>query len=145
MDATAAPRREFEVLDRVGDVDPPPVDAGLFQRHVQQLSRWPDERPADDVLLIARLLADEHDLGVVRSFTEHGLRRRPSTARNVRTRASLGEMPVALVWLACQHHGAERRSIQRARNLVENFSASGRPSPSLAGQDRLLMRIPPRK
>ena len=56
-------RVELEVLDRVGDVHPVPVDAHGNQCLVEQLARGSDEWQARAVLLVAGLLADEHDLG----------------------------------------------------------------------------------
>src|SRR5580698_8694965 len=73
MDASPATLDEFKMLDRVGDVDQPPVDARLFQRVIQQLSRGPDERAADDVFLIAWLFTDEHHQRAAWTFAEHGL------------------------------------------------------------------------
>ena len=42
---------------------------------VEHLAGRADERAAGEILLVARLLADEHDRGVERAFAEHGLRR----------------------------------------------------------------------
>ena len=78
MDAPPAARGEFEMLHRVGDINQPPVDAGFFQRLVQQLSRRSNERAADHILLIAWLFADEHHARATWPFAEHGLRGRPA-------------------------------------------------------------------
>jgi hypothetical protein len=61
------------VLDRVGDVGPRPVDPGLGQRVVEHPAGGPDERGAGEVLLVARLLADEHHLGAGRPLAEDHL------------------------------------------------------------------------
>src|SRR5438105_14607102 len=61
------------MLDRVGNVDALPVDPGGSQAFVEQLSRRPHERLARQVLLVPRLLADEHQLSSRRSLAEHGL------------------------------------------------------------------------
>ena len=50
-----------------------PVDAGLREGAVEQLAGRADERAAGEILLVARLLADEHDARVERAFAEHGL------------------------------------------------------------------------
>ena len=50
---------ELEVLDGVGDVDHAAIEAGGLQRLVEKPAGGPDERPADAILLIPRLLADE--------------------------------------------------------------------------------------
>jgi hypothetical protein len=63
------------MLYRVGDVNLRTVDAGLFQRAVEHLPRRSDERLAGEVFLVAGLLADQHDPGLLRAFAEHGLRR----------------------------------------------------------------------
>ncbi len=60
---------------RIGDVNLVAVDAGFFQRAVERQPRRSDERFAGEVFLVARLLADQHHLGIPRAFAEHGLRR----------------------------------------------------------------------
>src|SRR3546814_20220822 len=61
VEAPFAARLELEMLDRVGEEQPPPVEPSLVQRLVQHLSRRPHERPPLQILLIARLLADKPD------------------------------------------------------------------------------------
>ena len=73
VDAALAARGELEVLDCIGDVDRAAVDAGLLHRPVHHLAGRADEWAADRVLLIARLLADEHRRRVRRTLAEHGL------------------------------------------------------------------------
>ena len=75
MDAPLAARGEFEMLDRVGDIDARAVDPRLAQRPVEHLPGRTYERLAGEILLIAGLLADEHDLGVDRPLAEHRPRR----------------------------------------------------------------------
>src|SRR4051812_42813539 len=75
VDALLAARLEFEVLHGVGHVDRGTVDPRLFERRIKQPTRGPDERAPGDVLLVAGLLADEHDRSVERTFAEHRLRR----------------------------------------------------------------------
>src|SRR3954468_22122128 len=58
---------------RIGDIDPVAVDAGLFQGAVEHLAGGSYKRLAGEVLLVAGLLADQHDLGMLRAFTEHRL------------------------------------------------------------------------
>ncbi len=65
---------ELEVLHRIGDVDLAAVDAGLLQRPVEHLAGRADEGMAGEVLLVAGLLADQHQRRMVRAFAEHGLR-----------------------------------------------------------------------
>src|SRR5690348_2483553 len=60
VDAPLPARLPLEVLDRVRDVDLPAVDPREIERLVEQAPRRPDERAALLVLLVARLLADEH-------------------------------------------------------------------------------------
>ncbi len=64
------------MLDDVGDIGELAVDPGFLERPVEQLSGGPDERPAGEVLLVAGLLADEHQPGLWPSFAEDGLRAR---------------------------------------------------------------------
>ena len=56
-----AARFPLEVLHDVRDVDGRAIHSGRIERAVEQLSRGPDERPADDVLAVAGRFADEHD------------------------------------------------------------------------------------
>jgi hypothetical protein len=70
-----AARLKFEMLDRVGHVDSPPIDAGILERLIQELARRADERTAGKILPVPRLLADQHDLPVRRPLPEHGLSR----------------------------------------------------------------------
>ena len=59
VDAPLAARFELEVFHRVGDVDRAPVDARLLHCAIHDLPGRTDERTADHVFLVARLLADE--------------------------------------------------------------------------------------
>ncbi len=46
---------------------------GLGQSLVEQLAGRTYERPPCEIFMIARLLADEYDWRVFRTFAEHGL------------------------------------------------------------------------
>src|SRR5688572_5971009 len=70
---TALGALPLEVLHRIGDIDGAAIDAGLDEGVVEELARRPDERLARSVLLVAWLLADEHDVGCARAFAEDGL------------------------------------------------------------------------
>ena len=61
------------MFHRVGDVGFFPVDAGFFQRTIKHLACGPDKGEAGEVLLVARLFADQHDLCMWRALAEHGL------------------------------------------------------------------------
>ena len=74
MDPALALRLPLEVLDDVRDVCGRAVDPGLLHRLVEQPTCRADERLALLVLLVARLLPDEHDLGLRRPLAEHRLR-----------------------------------------------------------------------
>src|SRR3954466_5332281 len=69
VQAALAARLEFEVLHRIGDEGLIARNAGIGERLVEDAPRWPDEWLAGEILLIARLLADQHDLGVVWPLT----------------------------------------------------------------------------
>jgi hypothetical protein len=56
------------MLDGVGDVDFLAIDAGFFQRFVEDLSCRSDKRLAGQVLLVAGLLADQHDAALAAAF-----------------------------------------------------------------------------
>ena len=75
VDLALAALDKLEVLDGVGDVDLSAVNPGLFERCIEDRAGGTDERPPGDILLVARLLADEHDRGVERAFAEHRLGR----------------------------------------------------------------------
>src|SRR5689334_19307808 len=75
MDAPLAARLEFEVLDRIGDVDAPPVEAGRFEGTIEHLPRGADKGLAGQIFLVARLFAHEHYLRRLRPFAEDRLRR----------------------------------------------------------------------
>ena len=94
MDAALAALDEAEVLHRVRDVEPRAVQAHRGQGTIEHLARRADERRALQVLLIARLLADEHDASIGGTAAEDGLGRpavelAPGAAR--RRRPELGE------------------------------------------------------
>src|SRR3954465_2191764 len=76
VDAPLAACDPLEVLDDVGQIDLLPVDARVCERLVEELPGRADERPAELVLLVAGLLADEHRLGVLGALAEHDLRPR---------------------------------------------------------------------
>lgn len=61
------------MLDRIGHVNAPAIDARLRERPVQQQAGGSDKRTALEVFLVSGLLADKHDLGVGRAFSEHCL------------------------------------------------------------------------
>ena len=73
MDAALAALLEFEVLHRIGEIGLGTVDPGLPHGLVEELAGRSHEGPTLQVLLIARLLADEDDVGMDRAFAEHRL------------------------------------------------------------------------
>src|SRR5262249_37344084 len=64
----------LEVLDRVRDVDAPPLHAPHLERPAPDTSCRSHELTSRQVLLVARLLAHEHHARRVAAFAEHGLR-----------------------------------------------------------------------
>ncbi len=66
----------LEVLDRVCDLDLAARNAGVRERLVEYGAGRADERLALPILLVARLLADEHDVRTLRPGAEHHLRGR---------------------------------------------------------------------
>ena len=77
MDAALAAQPEREMLDCIGDVDGVAIDARFLERLVEQRSSRANEGSPGKIFLVARLLADEHDRGVERTFAEHRLGREP--------------------------------------------------------------------
>jgi hypothetical protein len=74
VDPTLAARRPLEVLDGVRHVRARTIEAGVLERAVEELPGGPHERMSLDVLAVTRLLADEHQLGVLGPFAEDRLR-----------------------------------------------------------------------
>src|SRR6185437_3321349 len=85
----------------------------------RSLSRRSNERPADDVLLIAGLLADEQHARVAWPFAKHGLRRR-TEQRATLTAAGFPRQRLGRAGLGFrQHDRPECRTIHRARDLIQ--------------------------
>jgi len=61
----------LEAFHRIGDVGLAARNPGLLQCAVEQTTGGADERLAGDVLLVARLLADQHHRGMPRTFARH--------------------------------------------------------------------------
>lgn len=117
----------FEVLDRVRDVGGAAVDPGFVEGAVEQLRGRPDERRAGPVLLVARLLADEHHLARHLPLAEHGLRR------------------VGVQWAAATalHRVAERAGRERVRHegrrgRIRHAGGHGRGVPGSGRYDAAL-------
>ena len=66
---------ELEMLDGVRHVDLRAIDSRRFERAIEELAGWTHERPALQIFLIARLLANQHQRRARRAFTEYALRR----------------------------------------------------------------------
>ncbi len=64
------------MLDGVGDVDALSVDTRRLESLIEQTSRRTDEWLSLDVFAVTGLLPDEHDGGVLGTFSKHGLRPR---------------------------------------------------------------------
>jgi hypothetical protein len=73
MNSTLAAFFEFEVFDGIRNLDTQPVDACIAQGPIEQAASRADEGLSLTVLLVARLLADEHDGRRLRTFAEDGL------------------------------------------------------------------------
>ena len=101
VDAPLAARLPLEVLHDVGDVDGGAIDAGLRERAVEQLAGRADERMAGEIFRVARLLADQHQLGACAA-----LRRTPSASRASRDRSA---------WQSFARRRARVRSVGRDR------------------------------
>jgi hypothetical protein len=69
-----APRFVLEVLYCIRQVELAAIDAGACEGLVEEAPGRPDERPPADILLVAGLLADEHDGSIARPLPENRLR-----------------------------------------------------------------------
>src|SRR5215472_14066263 len=65
----------LEVLYGIGQVERGAIEASLIERPIEQVPCGPNERQSLHILLEARLLADQHYAGIVRTGAEHRLRR----------------------------------------------------------------------
>ena len=75
MQPSLAARLKLEMLDRIGHINAPAVNARFRERPVEQEASWPDKWTAFAVFPIPGLLTNEHDLRVGRTFSEHRLGR----------------------------------------------------------------------
>lgn len=66
-------RLPLEMLHDVRDIDTPPVDAGLFQRLVEQSTGGTDKWPSREVFVVARDFSHHHDLRARRAFPKDSL------------------------------------------------------------------------
>ena len=73
VQAALAAQLPLEVLHRVGDVEMLAIDAGRLERPVEELPGRADEGQALLVLLVARLLAHQHDARMRVARAEHRL------------------------------------------------------------------------
>jgi len=62
------------VLDRIGDESVFPCDAGIVECGIENAASRSDERLARQVLLVAGLFADQHEIGLFWTFARHRLR-----------------------------------------------------------------------
>src|SRR5438105_8353415 len=70
----------LEVLHGIRDVHVAALDPRFLEGAIEQLPRRTDERVASAILLVARLLADDHHAGILRSLAKDWLRsERPDT------------------------------------------------------------------
>ena len=93
MDAATATLLELEVLDHVGDVRLAACDPGGIEPTVELLAGRADERLALAVLLVAGLLAHEHQPRALQPFAEDGLGGAPP---QVAAAAASGSIPQCL-------------------------------------------------
>src|SRR5262249_40865922 len=73
VQAPLAAHLVLEMLDGVGDEHFLARNTGLFQRPVEHAAGGPHEGLARDVLLIAGLLADQHEMRALPAFAGHRL------------------------------------------------------------------------
>ena len=63
----------LEMLDRIGDESLLAGNAGVLERGIEDAAGRADERLAGEVFLVARLFADQHEIGPARAFARHRL------------------------------------------------------------------------
>jgi hypothetical protein len=120
MDAPLPPWLPLEVLDHVGDVDGSAIEPGLGERAVEKPPSGAHERPAAQVLLVTRLLADEHDLGRTRTLPEDRLGSStpepagPTAGRSRSGTVQRGATVRRRIGPRCSRHGSESPLMGRA-------------------------------
>lgn len=72
---SALRRFPFEMLHHIRDVNLGAVDVHFFEDFIEQATRGTDKRMAGAIFGISRLLADEHDACLRRTFPENRLSR----------------------------------------------------------------------
>src|SRR5262249_13477304 len=77
MDPPFAARLPLEMLDDVRHIHLASIDARVFECAIEQFPRWTDERMTREILVVAGLLAHQHD-----RCAAPDLRRRPSAWRS---------------------------------------------------------------
>src|SRR5215471_7529123 len=77
MDPTLSARHIFEMLDGVCHIDLRPIYAGCCKGLGEHPTGGTNEGASLAVLLVSRLLADEHQCCRSRAFAEYGLRAQP--------------------------------------------------------------------
>src|SRR5438270_12895532 len=75
MDPALAPELVAEMLDRIGDVDVIASDPGALEPLVEDLAGRAHERVTLEVLAVAGLLSDQHQMCAPRALAHHGLGR----------------------------------------------------------------------
>lgn len=71
MQPPLAPHLVFKMFDGIGDVGVVAEDTGFLQRGIENAACRTDKRFAGEIFLIARLLADQHEVGLARSLARH--------------------------------------------------------------------------
>src|SRR3546814_2194558 len=103
------------MLDGVGDVAPLPIEARRLQRLVENATGWADERRTGEILVVARLFAEQHDARASCAFAEHGLRR---VRVQIAAAASGGSLAQRSQTSACwQKTGSAMRSEEHTSEL----------------------------
>src|SRR5436190_17075235 len=74
VNAALSTRFPAEMLDRIGQVEIGRRDAGFAQQPPQQLAGWTDEGLSLLILVVTRLLADEHQSRLAGAFAADPLR-----------------------------------------------------------------------
>src|SRR3546814_1356868 len=75
MQPSLAPLFEFEMLDRIGDIDLRPVDSRLAERSVEDLTRRTNERLSCQIFPVAGLFTNKQHPRINSAFPEHCLGR----------------------------------------------------------------------
>src|SRR3954468_10691917 len=109
------------MFHRIGDIDLLPIDPSFDKAFIEQLACGAHERLSGEVLVIARLFADEYDLRFRPALAEDRLRAGPPQRTRFAIRGGAAQF-------------LERRSFRNERRCAPDFSLFSRHTKYFAAE-----------